>query len=67
MLEARLCVVLCLYEDGVYPRLLEVLMHDSRLYLIFEFLSMDLKKYLDSIPSGQYMDPVLVKVSLCSS
>ena len=23
---------------------------------------MDLKKYLDSIPSGQYMDPMLVKV-----
>ncbi|KAF3842592.1 hypothetical protein F7725_024543 [Dissostichus mawsoni] len=26
-----------------------------------EFLSMDLKKYLDSIPSGQYMEPMLVK------
>uniref|UniRef100_A0AAY4BP70 Cyclin-dependent kinase 1 n=1 Tax=Denticeps clupeoides TaxID=299321 RepID=A0AAY4BP70_9TELE len=25
------------------------------------FLSMDLKKYLDSIPSGQYMEPMLVK------
>ncbi|XP_064790201.1 cyclin-dependent kinase 1-like isoform X2 [Oncorhynchus masou masou] len=44
-------------------RLLDVLMQESRLYLIFEFLSMDLKKYLDSIPSGQYMDPMLVKVS----
>uniref|UniRef100_A0A8D3B819 Cyclin-dependent kinase 1 n=1 Tax=Scophthalmus maximus TaxID=52904 RepID=A0A8D3B819_SCOMX len=42
-------------------RLLDVLMQESRLYLIFEFLSMDLKKYLDSIPSGQYMDPMLVK------
>ena len=39
-------------------------MHDSRLYLIFEFLSMDLKKYLDSIPSGQYMEPMLVKVGV---
>ncbi|MEQ2161820.1 Cell division protein kinase 1 [Goodea atripinnis] len=45
-------------------RLLDVLMQESRLYLIFEFLSMDLKKYLDSIPSGQYMDPMLVKFSL---
>lgn len=44
-------------------RLLDVLMQESRLYLIFEFLSMDLKKYLDSIPSGQYMDPMLVKVT----
>ncbi|KAJ0004647.1 hypothetical protein NQD34_010861 [Periophthalmus magnuspinnatus] len=42
-------------------RLLDVLMQESRLYLIFEFLSMDLKKYLDSIPSGQYMDCMLVK------
>ncbi|XP_029465612.1 cyclin-dependent kinase 1 [Rhinatrema bivittatum] len=39
----------------------DVLMQDSRLYLIFEFLSMDLKKYLDSIPSDQFMDPMLVK------
>lgn len=45
-------------------RLLDVLMQESRLYLIFEFLSMDLKKYLDSIPSGQYMDSMLVKVSI---
>ncbi|KAM6956692.1 cyclin-dependent kinase 1 [Aplochiton taeniatus] len=42
-------------------RLLDVLMQESRLYLIFEFLSMDLKKYLDSIPPGQYMEPMLVK------
>ncbi|XP_009950749.1 PREDICTED: cyclin-dependent kinase 1 isoform X3 [Leptosomus discolor] len=34
----------------------DVLMQDSRLYLVFEFLSMDLKKYLDTIPSGQYLD-----------
>lgn len=40
----------------------DVLMQDSRLYLIFEFLSMDLKKYLDSIPPGQFMDASLVKV-----
>ena len=34
----------------------------SRLYLIFEYLTMDLKKYLDtSIPSGEMMDPMLVK------
>lgn len=37
-------------------------MQDSRLYLIFEFLSMDLKKYLDTIPSGQYLDRSRVKV-----
>ncbi|XP_031445827.1 cyclin-dependent kinase 1 [Phasianus colchicus] len=39
----------------------DVLMQDARLYLIFEFLSMDLKKYLDTIPSGQYLDRSRVK------
>ncbi|OXB56034.1 hypothetical protein ASZ78_000897 [Callipepla squamata] len=42
-------------------RLQDVVMQDARLYLIFEFLSMDLKKYLDTIPSGQYLDPMRVK------
>lgn len=40
----------------------DVLMQESKLYLVFEFLSMDLKKYMDTIPSGQLMDPMLVKV-----
>ncbi|XP_062927234.1 cyclin-dependent kinase 1 [Mobula hypostoma] len=39
----------------------DILMQDARLYLIFEFLSMDLKKYLDSLPSRQLMDQMLVK------
>lgn len=39
----------------------DVLMEEYRLYLIFEFLSMDLKKYIDKIPSGKYMDAELVK------
>ena len=34
----------------------------SKFYLILEFMSMDLKKYLDTIPAGQYIDPVLLKV-----
>ncbi|XP_077999168.1 cyclin-dependent kinase 1-like [Glandiceps talaboti] len=39
----------------------DVLMQESKLYLVFEFLTMDLKKYFDSIPSGKYMDRGLVK------
>lgn len=39
----------------------DVIMQEGRLYLIFEFLTMDLKKYLDSIPSGEMMDKNLVK------
>ncbi|XP_050305710.1 cyclin-dependent kinase 1-like [Anthonomus grandis grandis] len=39
----------------------EVIIDENKLYLIFEFLCMDLKKYLDSIESGKMMDPKLVK------
>ena len=39
-------------------------MQENKLYLVFEFLSMDLKKYMDSIPSDQFMDKMLVKVRI---
>ncbi|CRK90881.1 CLUMA_CG004571, isoform A [Clunio marinus] len=39
----------------------DVVMEDNRLYLIFEFLTMDLKKYMDSLPSEKMMDPELVR------
>lgn len=40
----------------------DVIMQESRLYLIFEFLTMDLKKYMDTmIPHGEMMEPNLVK------
>lgn len=39
----------------------DVLMQENKLYLVFEFLSMDLKKYIDNIPSGQHMEANLVK------
>lgn len=41
----------------------DVLMQENKLYLVFEFLSMDLKRYMDTIPQGQFMDKMLVKVS----
>ena len=40
----------------------EVLMQDGKIYLVFEYLSMDLKKYMDSIPRDQSMDIMLIKV-----
>jgi len=46
-------------------RLEEILLQDGKLFLVFEFLSMDLKKYLDSLPSGQFMDKMAVKVRYC--
>ena len=37
-------------------------MQEAKLYLIFEFLTMDLKKYMDTaIPKDELMDPKLVK------
>ncbi|KAK8376055.1 hypothetical protein O3P69_008638 [Scylla paramamosain] len=36
-------------------------MEESKLFLVFEFLNMDLKKYMDSLPSGKYIDKKLVK------
>lgn len=42
-------------------KLEDVLMEESRLYLIFEFLSMDLKKYMDTLPAEKMMDTDLVR------
>uniref|UniRef100_A0A1A9ZKZ6 Protein kinase domain-containing protein n=1 Tax=Glossina pallidipes TaxID=7398 RepID=A0A1A9ZKZ6_GLOPL len=39
----------------------DVLMEENRLYLIFEFLSMDLKEYMDSLPSEKSMDSELIR------
>jgi cyclin-dependent kinase 1 len=38
-----------------------VIMEENRLYLIFEFLSMDLKKYMDTELGNKVMQPPLVK------
>ncbi|CAG4941920.1 unnamed protein product [Colias eurytheme] len=42
-------------------KLENVLMEGNKLYLILEFLSMDLEKYMDSLGSGKFIDPVTVK------
>lgn len=42
-------------------RLEDVFHCKNRLYLVFEFIDYDLKKYMDSIQSE--MDPMLVKVT----
>ncbi|XP_068211351.1 cyclin-dependent kinase 1 isoform X1 [Palaemon carinicauda] len=39
----------------------DVLMQENKLFLVFEFLSMDLKKYLDTFETGKYIDKKLVK------
>ena len=39
----------------------EVLHQDNRLYLVFEFMQMDLKKYMDSVKGN--INPMLIKVN----
>lgn len=40
--------------------LIDVLMEESRLYLIFEYLTMDLKKYMESL-GDELIEPNVVK------
>ena len=35
---------------------------DTKLYLVFEFLDMDLKRYMDKVGDGDGMGPDIVKV-----
>lgn len=39
----------------------DTMIENYRLYLIFEFMSMDLKKYIDTIPKGQILSKEKVK------
>jgi cyclin-dependent kinase 1 len=39
----------------------DVIMDDQRLHLVFEFLTMDLRKYIDTFPPGKYMSKETVK------
>lgn len=42
-------------------KLHDVVHSNNKLYLVFEFLDQDLKKYMDSIPAGTMVSPQLVK------
>ena len=46
-------------------RLRDVILTDARLYLIFEYLAMDLKKYLDCLGENEDMDVALIRVGMC--
>lgn len=46
-------------------RLLDIVHSEAKLYLVFEFLDLDLKKYMDKVEktgSGEGMGPEIVKV-----
>uniref|UniRef100_A0A060T6N5 Cyclin-dependent kinase 1 n=1 Tax=Blastobotrys adeninivorans TaxID=409370 RepID=A0A060T6N5_BLAAD len=49
-------------RDDYIVGLYNIVHSDShKLYLVFEFLDMDLKKYMESIPSGAGLEPPMVK------
>lgn len=52
-------------KDENIVRLLDIVHSENKLYLVFEFLDMDLKKYMDKvekIPDSDGMSPEIVKV-----
>lgn len=54
---------IALLQELVHPNIVkleDVLMQEKKLYLVFEFLSMDLKKYMDTLGSKQ-MNRQLIK------
>lgn len=58
MREISILKELC-HPNVVYLR--DVHLSESRLYLVFEFLSMDLKRYLDNLPEDEFIDKMLLK------
>ncbi len=51
----------------LFQRLRDVILTDARLYLIFEYLAMDLKKYLDCLGENEEMDATLIRVRIRKS
>lgn len=45
-------------------RLLDICHAESKLFLVFEFLDLDLKRYMDKVGDGEGMGPGIVKVKL---
>ena len=49
-------------DSNLNDRLQDVVHSEKRLYLVFEYLDLDLKKHMDSCPEFS-KDPRLIKVS----
>ncbi len=50
------------FKISLFFRLRDVILTDARLYLIFEYLAMDLKKYFDCLGENEDMDIALIRV-----
>ena len=49
-------------KDENVVRLLDIVHSDTKLYLVFEFLDLDLKRYMDKVGDGEGMGADIVKV-----
>jgi len=45
-----------------HARLLDIVHSDQKLYLVMEFLDLDLKRYMDTIGDKEGLGPNMVKV-----
>lgn len=55
---------ICILRELQNPNIVDlrdVVATDDKLYLVFEYVDQDLKKYLDSLPRDQLVDPQIVK------
>jgi len=51
-------------KELIHPNIVslnDVILSEKDLYLVFEFLSCDLKRHIDNIPQGSFMEPYMVK------
>lgn len=46
-------------------RLMDIVHADARLYLVFEYLDLDLKRYMDDVRKGEGFTPDHVRVPQC--
>jgi len=50
-----------LSRDDNIVKLFDIVHSDSKLYLVFEFLDLDLKKYMDTVGTSEGLGPLMVK------
>ncbi|KAI5478638.1 hypothetical protein MNV49_004780 [Pseudohyphozyma bogoriensis] len=48
-------------KDDNVVRLFDIVHNDTKLYLVFEFLDMDLKRYMDKVGDGEGLGPEIVQ------
>ncbi len=58
------CCQLTVVFGPIFLRLLNIVHSDATLYLVCEFLDMDLKKYMDTVGKSDGLGPLMVKVRI---